>query len=236
MSTSEAELLASFGELTDDTPAPGLRVSQPRRGYRWGVEVYALVGFAVGVGAPAPVPVATRAVELGAGSGVVSLLLAARGVAVQGWDRDPAWVALARRNRRRSPGAVGGVHFGVADVRTLRAGADVDLVVTNPPWFDPGAGPLAPDPRKAAARTMLHGTVEDFVAAGLRLAPRVCVVTRAERLAALRVEALGAHVARRAWLPGGGVGLAELRRGPGPTREEVLDLHRIYAELGARPA
>jgi len=220
-------LIPTFGDLSEETPAPGLRVLQPRRGYRWGVEVYALAGFALGAGGPAGFPVA-RAIELGSGSGVVSLLLASRGVAVRGWERDPAWVALAQESARRST-VRGSVRFAVRDVRASTRARPADVVVANPPWFSPTAGPISPDDRKAAARTMLHGTVQDFVEIGLHLAPRVCVVTRAERLAELRLD--NAYVARRTWLPGGKVGLVELRRGAGETVEEALDAEAITAAL-----
>lgn len=223
---------AAFGPLSLESPAPGLAVYQPRRGYRWGVEVYALVGFALGIGAPAPVAFPPRVLELGAGSGIVSLLLASRGCRVRGWERDAEWVALARRSLRRSPAARGRVRFSVRDVR-VGGGAAADVVVTNPPWFDPGAGPSSPDPRKASARTMLHGTVDEFVAIGLAAAPRVCVVTRVERLAGLRLD--NAHVARRAWLRGAGVGVVEVRRGAGQAVEEALDLPTIYAQLRYQP-
>jgi tRNA1(Val) A37 N6-methylase TrmN6 len=226
---SRAELERCFGRLTEEDAAPGLRIFQPARGHRYGGEVYALAAFALGIGAPAPVPRALSAVELGSGSGVVSLLLARQGLQVRAWDRDPAWVELARASLARSPGARGGVKFSVRDIQALGRPGPADVVVTNPPWFDPAEGPVPADPRRATARAMLHGTVQDFVDVGLRLAPRVCVVTRAERLAELRLP--GAHVARRAWLPGGKVGLVELRRGEGATVEEPLDVEAITAAL-----
>ena len=229
LNRGEAEAL--FGALTEDTPAPGLRVFQPRRGYRYGVEVYALAGFALGIGAPAGMARPKSAIELGCGSGVVAFLLAREGVAVRAWDRDPGWIELARLSLARSPAATGAVRLSVRDVRDVGRAGGADLVVCNPPWFDPAEGPVAPDPRKAEARSMLHGTVQDFVDTALTLAPRVCVVTRAERLASLSLK--GAHIARRAWMPSGGIGLVELRPGEGVTAEEPLDLDAIYAALRA---
>ncbi len=107
--------------------------------------------------------------------------------------------------------------------------APVDLVVCNPPWFEPAAGPVSPDRRRAAARTMLGASVADFVDAGLLLAPRVCIVTRVERQAML--DRPGAHLARWARL-GRKVILAEVRRGPGAGAEETLDLAAAYARFG----
>lgn len=198
--------------LTRETPAPGLVVWQPRRGYRYGVEVYALAAFALG-GGPA-----RTALDLGAGSGVVGLLLASRGLAVRAVERQPAWVALARRSAAES-----GVDLRVeeGDVRTW-AGPPADLVVTNPPWF-PANEPVSPDPWKAASRSMLNGGVADFVAAGLRHAPRVCVVTRRER-----ERDVPGWIARRARL-GEEVVLLEVRPGEGATVDEPLDLPAAYA-------
>lgn len=202
--------------LTRETPAPGVVVWQPKRGYRFGVEVYALAAFALGGG-----PAAT-AVDLGCGSGVVGLLLASRGVRVVAVDREPRWIAVARRNALES-----GLPVEVleGDVRTW-SGPRADLVVTNPPWFPPGE-PVSPDPWKAASRAMQHGGVRDFALAGLRHAPRVCMVTRRER----ERDLAGLWIARRSHV-GGDVVLLELREGEGGCVDEPLDLPAAYAMFG----
>ena len=203
---------AGFGEVTLDTPADGVKVLQPCHGYRWGVEVYALTKFA-SKGAPFPQTV----IELGSGSGIISLLMAAAGARVWGVELDPAWIVLAQESASLSSGAVQEkACFLRGDIRDLRAGelpsglpARADLVLTNPPWFDPAEGPASPDPRKAAGRTMLAGNVRDFLAAGQRLSDRVCMITRAERVAELeargiqfcRKETLGRRVVLVEWRP-----------------------------------
>jgi tRNA1(Val) A37 N6-methylase TrmN6 len=202
--------------LTRETPAPGLVVWQPRRGYRFGVEVYALAAFALGGGTPA------TAIDLGCGSGVVGLLLAWRGVRVTGVDREPRWTALARRSAAES--GLSAV-FVDADVRAW-AGPRADLVVSNPPWFPPDE-PRSPDPWKAASRSMIHGDVRAFAEAGLRLAPRVCLVTRRER----ERDLAGLPLARRARL-GDEVVLLELREGAATLVDEPLDLPAAYAAFG----
>ncbi|MBM4368947.1 MAG: hypothetical protein FJ102_22215, partial [Deltaproteobacteria bacterium] len=100
-----------------------------------------------------------------------------------------------------------------------------DVVVTNPPWFDPAQGPVSPNRHKAVARTMSIATVADFVDAGLCLAPRVCVVTRVERESMLCRP--GSHLARRAEI-GTKLLLAEMRRGEGSCRAEEIDLAAAY--------
>lgn len=202
--------------LTREVPAPGVVVWQPKPGYRYGVEVYALAAFAL-AGAPM-----TTAIDLGCGSGVVGLLLASRGVRVTGVEREPRWVALARRNAKESALPIDVVE---ADVRTW-SGPRADVVVTNPPWF-PANEPLSPDPWRAASRAMLHGDVRAFVEAGLRHAPRVCLVTRRER----ERDLLGLPLVRRSRL-GDEVVLLEIADGQGPLVDEPLDLRAAYALFG----
>jgi tRNA1(Val) A37 N6-methylase TrmN6 len=165
----------------------------------------------------------------------LAFLLAARGVESWAVEHDAAWVRLARASRLRcDPAVQARVHIVRTDVRAMfLRPARYDLVVTNPPWFDPGEGPVAPDPRKAGARAMLHGRVGDFVTAGLELADRVCVATREERMNEL-VPA-GAHLRRLARL-GRRVVLAEVRPGAGVCVEEELDLPAIYAYFRDSPA
>lgn len=204
----------AFGELSLDRPADGVRVFQPRRGYRWGGEVYALVAWTLGRDQASPPPPPETAIELGSGSGVIALLLASLGVRVWGVERDANWVALARASAARCDCSVADrVHFVHGDVRGLAkhghiAGlpARVDVVVANPPWFVPTAGPISPNASRAAARTMLAGNVADFLRAGQQLAPRVCLVTREERL----TEMVTAGVVFSRQVPlGGRVALAE---------------------------
>lgn len=198
--------------LTVDTPAPGLVLRQPRRGHRWGVEAYLLVDFALRGGD------VRGALDFGTGSGILAALLAVAGVRVTAIERLPEWAGLARANL--GPLAVPVVE---ADVRVW-SGPRVDVVVTNPPWFDPAAGPVSPDPWKAASRTALAGTPEDFVAAGLRHADRVCVVgPRA-------VGVPGAHLARVART--GRLVLSEVRPGEGQTAEEEVDVAGAYRRFG----
>lgn len=185
-------------------------MEQPRRGYRYGVEVYLLADFVLRRHGPV-----ARVLELGCGSGVVSLLLARAGCEVVAIERDPRWLVLARGNVRAS-GLGERVTVIEADVRSW-SGGDFDVVVCNPPWFDPSTGPVSPDSWRASSRSTLHGTPEDFVEAGLRWAPGVCVVGPRE-------VQLGAseHWVRRARY--GRLWLGEVQRAEQPDAPaEVLD-------------
>lgn len=142
-------------EATRDTPAPGVVVWQPRRGFRYAADVFWLVGFALEAGVP------DHAADLGTGSGVAALLLGARGVPTVGFDARPEWAPLWARSLAESD--VGGrVRLERRDVRD-GIGGPYPLVVANPPYFAAGRGPAAPDAWKAAARTETTATLADFV-------------------------------------------------------------------------
>jgi tRNA1(Val) A37 N6-methylase TrmN6 len=134
---------------------------QPKHGYRANVDAILLAAFAAAGRSFRSV------VDLGAGVGSVSLALAHFGAAgrVELVEREPLLAELARRNLSDA-GLDGGVHC--ADLnrdglpRALARGAD--LVIMNPPFFEPDgvrprreplqrdarAGKLAPFLRAAA--------------------------------------------------------------------------------------
>jgi tRNA1Val (adenine37-N6)-methyltransferase len=156
--------------VTRETPAPGVVVWQPARGFRYAVDVFWLVGFALEGGIP------KTAIDLGTGSGIAAFLLAARGVDTTGIDARPEWEPLWTRSLADSAVSP---RLVVEDVRDVAAA--FDLAIANPPFFAAGTGPSAPDPWKAAARTESSATLAEFVAAGLRIAPRLCLVLPVER-------------------------------------------------------
>jgi len=145
--------------ITEDCPAPGLRVTQPARGFRYGSEAFWVAGCALELGP------ARDALDLGTGSGIVALLLGQAGLDVRGVDIRPEWGPLWARTQARSVCA-GRVVLERVDVREVRG--SVDLVVSNPPFFPRGSGPVATDPWRAAARTEDTATLADFVAAAVR--------------------------------------------------------------------
>lgn len=206
---------------TCEEPAPGVCVWQPRKGHRFGQEVYLLAHFALEGG------VARTAVDLGAGSGILAMLLASQGVDVMAVEREPRWWPLLEEAIRVSE--VSGrvrLHRGdVRDVDLAEVVGEADLVVTNPPYFPP-AGTVSPDSWRASARSMLHGDTRSFVEAGLRLAPRVCMVTRPER-----VDDVATLPVRRRAACGDRLALVEVVRGAAATARVEVDLAAAYARF-----
>lgn len=136
--TAHKSALAPAEERLDATDdgflGGGLRMYQPRRGYRAGLE-------AVFLAAAVPAAPGDSALEAGCGVGVASLCLARRvaGVSVTGVDVEACLVELARRNARRN-GLDDMAEFTVCDIRGGTDGSTFGQnsrshVFANPPFF-----------------------------------------------------------------------------------------------------
>lgn len=174
----------------------GLKIIQARRGYRYAVDTL-LVAHAAD---PKP---GERILDLGAGTGAATLLLAAKAPAcrIVGLEIQEAMADRARRAVRLN-GCEGRVEIVTGDLRrpaaTLPRGA-FDLVVSAPPYWPAGSGLLSRVPEAAAARHEILCTLEEVVAAAAyALAPRgrFWIIHRAARLTDLTaaLEARGLHL------------------------------------------
>ena len=158
---------------------------QPKHGYRFSVEAILLGRFA-------RVSTRDRVLELGAGCGVVSMMMAAlyRPREVVAVEIQPSLAEMIPRsasiNRLKS------VHAVCADLRQKKiAGvepASFDLVVANPPYRAAASGRESPDHGRRVARAEGSTVLTDFVAAARRYARtrgRVAFVFTASRSAEL---------------------------------------------------
>jgi len=167
-------------------------VFQPRDGYRFSVDSVLLGEFASSGRA-------RRAVDLGAGSGVIGFILLHRGGAreVVGVERDPVLAACARRGA--SENGWDRIYTLLQEDLRYREWRDergsADLVVSNPPYFRADTGRTSPDPGRARARHETTCTLEDVIAAAadlLRPKGRLCLVVPPTRLE----EAVGLSASR----------------------------------------
>lgn len=102
--------------------------------------VFPLGSDALALGRFATVRKGWRVCDLGTGSGVLLLLLAAREPQLElfGLDQDQAAAALAQDNLRRN-GLEGQIWTGSWSQAPFSPGS-FDLVVSNPPYYAPGSG------------------------------------------------------------------------------------------------
>src|SRR5512143_1812584 len=162
-----------------------VQVYQAKSGYRFSLDALLLADF--------PDIKACRSIlELGAGSGVVSLLLAKKypRAHVVGVEIQDGLYKRAVRNAELN-GLSDRVQFVHTDFRlfsksTLLKG--VDLIVSNPPFRSPGTGRISPGDERAAARHELTGGIRDVVKAAslmLKNRGRLCVIYHPDRLGML---------------------------------------------------
>lgn len=130
----------------DDFLGGKIKVWQPRRGYRAGVDPVILAASVLA-------KPGQSVLELGCGVGVASLCLAARvpDLSVTGVEVQPVYAALAARN-----GAENASPFDVvvADLRNLPSDLRqrrFDHVMMNPPYFDRSTGTASDDAGKDIA-------------------------------------------------------------------------------------
>lgn len=141
-----------------------------------------------------------RAVELGTGTGIISLLCAARErfSTIEAWEVQPDFAELAGRNVRLN-GLEARVTVRQGDIRALTPtvlGGEVDAVFANPPYMRTDSGKRNESDYQYIARHEVCGTVSDFCGAAGRILKhggKFYCVFRPDRLS----ELMGALVAHR---------------------------------------
>ena len=159
-----------------------LRLIQKKNGLTFGTDAYLLAAFA------RPVPLG-RAIDLGSGTGIVSLLLATKEKAatVYAVEVQESFAELIAKNAK-----INGLEERVipicADLRTLTAqnfDGEVDLIVSNPPYMRCDSGKRNLHDEKYIARHEVCGSIKDFCCAAAKLLKyggRFVTVWRPDRL------------------------------------------------------
>lgn len=175
----------SGGETCDKILGGRLALFQPRDGYRFSVEAILLGRFAT-------VRARDRVLELGAGCGVISVMIAAlyRPREVVAVEIQPEMAETIARNAATN--RLMTLRAVCADIRQRKiAGveaASFDLVVANPPYRAAATGRENPGTGRRLARGESAATLADFVVASRRYAcngARVAFVFAARRVAEL---------------------------------------------------
>ncbi len=149
-----------------DTVNEQIRLIQKKQGLTFGTDAFLLSAFVKS--APK-----THAVDLGSGTGILPLLLLAKGKirSATAVEVQPAFADLIKRNAAINS-------FGdkitalCADVREIRPehiGGEVGLVISNPPYMKCTSGKRNESEEKYIARHEVCGGIADFCACAARL-------------------------------------------------------------------
>lgn len=170
------------GERLDDLLLRGMQIIQSPQELCFSIDAVLLAHFAT-------VRAQAKAVDLGTGTGVLALLLAARGAGrVEAIERNPVTADMAARSvALNALEAVIQVHrMDMKDARAHFAAGCADLVVANPPYCPVSKGEKNRLQGVAAARHELTITLAEVVRAAayfLRFRGRFALVHLPERLA-----------------------------------------------------
>ncbi len=159
----------------------GLMLIQRTDGLTFGTDALLLAAFIEGTDA--------RALEIGGGTGIISLLLLSRDKlrSVDVCEVQSSFAELCRRNARLNA-LDGRMTVKEADVRELEADAQYDAVFTNPPYMKSTSGRANITTEKNTARHEVMGGIDDFLAATRRMLKyggRFYCVYRPDRLSDL---------------------------------------------------
>lgn len=179
-------------ERIDDTGFGGIRVIQ-NRGSGYGVDAVLLAAFAAGDtgarGLPKGSAEPLRIADLGTGCGVAAFILHHKlgGAKMTGYDVSPGAIDRARRACLMN-GLSEDIGFVCSDIKDIEAAADLDAVITNPPYFrrTPGEPGAAQPDERYVARHETSADIYDFAAASaglLRGGGHLYMVHRPDRLA-----------------------------------------------------
>jgi tRNA1(Val) A37 N6-methylase TrmN6 len=138
-----------------------LKLIQRTDGLTFGTDALLLAGYVSGK--------YKRGVELGGGSGIISMLLLTRNKAerIECCEVQDYYADLIRRNAEFN-GLEDRLEARLTDIRDLPANEDADLVFTNPPYMKADGGKNNDTDEKAIARHEIHGSIKDFLLAAKR--------------------------------------------------------------------
>jgi tRNA1Val (adenine37-N6)-methyltransferase len=142
-----------------------VRLIQKKMGYRFSVDAPLLADF-----------IETRPgetlLELGAGNGVIFLLLSRRPfLRITALEIQPGLAALARRNVLLN-GLAGRIIVLEEDLKAYKPGEAFDVVFSNPPYIRKKGGHLSLSAEKSAAKHEIHCDIFDIMQAASRALKR----------------------------------------------------------------
>jgi len=146
----------------DDLKLNNYKLLQPLKGYRFSIDSLLLAHFA-------RVSKRTSLVDLGTGSGVISIILAAKNpsVKITAIEVQEELAGLARQNVEMNDlkDRIRVIKADWRKIRKLFAPESFNTAISNPPFRLPGTGRINPLSQKAIARFELKGGLGDLLSA-----------------------------------------------------------------------
>ena len=169
---------------TTDTFFNGqIQVKQDRGGYRFSIDAVLLAHQA----APRP---EDKVLDLGAGCGIISLIMAYRHPDIMVYavevQAELARLAVANVSDNQLQDRIAVLDTDMKTLRPDMTAGPVDMVVCNPPYRRPGSGRLNPNQQRAVARHELKASLQDVIASTRRMLKttgRFITIYTAERTA-----------------------------------------------------
>ena len=149
------------GERLEDLDTRGLVILQPQKGYRFNSDSVILANLV-------QAEKGEVVYDLGCGSGVMGLLVAAkREASVTGLELQPAFADMAQRTLEINDYAerMRVVEGDMRRIADFLPAAEGDVVLLNPPYYKVGAGAVNPDESMAIARHEIAITIREALAA-----------------------------------------------------------------------
>ncbi len=153
------------GERLDDLQRNGFRIIQDPERFCFGMDAVLLSGFAT-------TPEGGRVLDLGTGTGIIPILMAAKtgarelvGLEIQAESADMANRSVLLNDLQTRVKIVQG---DIKEAGNLFDAASFDVVTSNPPYMIGGHGLKNPDAPKAIARHEVMCDLEDVVKAAAR--------------------------------------------------------------------
>ncbi len=151
-----------LSETRDDLLFGELKLIQKRKGYRCSVDALLISDFAL-----AGIRPGQKIMDLGAGSGVISLILAKRSKAgkIVGVEIQKSLAGMAKRNVRlnRLEPRIKIINHDARHLDQIFPPQSFDLIVSNPPFRKVGAGFPSPNRERALARYELKLKMGDLI-------------------------------------------------------------------------
>ena len=142
-----------------------VRLFQKKTGYRFSVDAPLLADFI----RPQP---GDSLLELGAGNGIISLLLSLKPFSrIVALELQPGLAELARRNVRLN-GLQDRIEIVEADIRTYQPADRFDVVFSNPPYIRKQGGHLSLSGEKSIAKHEIRCDISDIMQAAARALKR----------------------------------------------------------------